>query len=155
MKQANGKKYLYIIIYNIAHIILYFCKILIYVKFAVCVVAQSCLTLCNPMDRSPPDSCPWDSPCKNTGVGCHFLLQKFANIYNINGILDVLQGCVSVSFPGGKDWNFTHHTRASKRGGSFLIRMKAPQRFVSSDLKFSSFFWMPQEKLVQHFGYGK
>ena len=21
--------------------------------------------------------CPWDSPCKNTGVGCHFLLQLF------------------------------------------------------------------------------
>ena len=20
--------------------------------------------------------CPWDSPCKNTGVGCHFLLQE-------------------------------------------------------------------------------
>ena len=23
----------------------------------------------------PPDSCPWDSPGKNTGVGCHFFLQ--------------------------------------------------------------------------------
>ena len=27
------------------------------------------------MDCSPLDSCPWDSPGKNTGVGCHFLLQ--------------------------------------------------------------------------------
>ena len=27
------------------------------------------------MDGSPPGSCPWDSPGKNTGVGCHFLLQ--------------------------------------------------------------------------------
>ena len=36
--------------------------------------AQSCLTLCNPMDYSPPGLlCPWDSPGKNTGVGCHFL----------------------------------------------------------------------------------
>ena len=33
-------------------------------------VAQSCLTLCNPMDYSP-----WNSPGKNTGVGCHSLLQ--------------------------------------------------------------------------------
>ena len=32
---------------------------------------QSCPTLCNPT-RLP---CPWDSPGKNTGVGCHFLLQ--------------------------------------------------------------------------------
>ena len=37
---------------------------------------QSCPTLCNPIDGSPPGSpCPWDSPGKNTGVGCHFLLQ--------------------------------------------------------------------------------
>ena len=36
---------------------------------------QSCPTLCDPTDGSPPGSCPWDSPGKNTGVGCHFLLQ--------------------------------------------------------------------------------
>ena len=37
---------------------------------------QSCPTLCNPIRRQPtrlPHS--WDSPGKNTGVGCHFLLQ--------------------------------------------------------------------------------
>ena len=38
-------------------------------------VAQSCPTLCGPMDCSPPVSSPWDSPGKNTGVGCHALLQ--------------------------------------------------------------------------------
>ena len=36
---------------------------------------QSCPTLCDPTDGSPPGSCPWDSLGKNTGVGCHFLLQ--------------------------------------------------------------------------------
>ena len=37
---------------------------------------QSCPTLCDPIDSSPPGSPrPWDSPGKNTGVGCHFLLQ--------------------------------------------------------------------------------
>ena len=37
---------------------------------------QSCPTLCDPRDGSPPGSPrPWDSPGKNTGVGCHFLLQ--------------------------------------------------------------------------------
>ena len=36
---------------------------------------QSCPTLCDPIDGSPPGSHPWDSPGKNTGVGCHFLLQ--------------------------------------------------------------------------------
>ena len=39
-------------------------------------VAQSCLTLCNPMDCSPPgSSVHGDSPGKNIGVGCHALLQ--------------------------------------------------------------------------------
>ena len=36
---------------------------------------QSCATLCDPIDGSPLGSRPWDSPGKNTGVGCHFLLQ--------------------------------------------------------------------------------
>ena len=36
---------------------------------------QSYLTLCDPVDCSLPGSCPWDSPGKNTGGGCHFLLQ--------------------------------------------------------------------------------
>ena len=39
-------------------------------------VAQSCLTLCDPMDCSlPGSSVDGDSPGKNTGVGCHALLQ--------------------------------------------------------------------------------
>ena len=39
-------------------------------------LAQSCPTLCKPMDCSPPgSSVHGDSPGKNTGVGCHFLLQ--------------------------------------------------------------------------------
>ena len=37
--------------------------------------AQLCPTPCNPMDCSPSDSCPWDFSGKNTGMGCHFLLQ--------------------------------------------------------------------------------
>ena len=44
--------------------------------YAVCLVARSCPTLCNPMDCSPPgSSVPGDSPGKSTGVGCHALLQ--------------------------------------------------------------------------------
>ena len=39
-------------------------------------VAQSCLTLCDPMDCSLPGSSVHGIfPGKNTGVGCHFLLQ--------------------------------------------------------------------------------
>ena len=36
---------------------------------------QSCPTLCNPRWQPTRLPHPWDSPGKNTGVGCHFLLQ--------------------------------------------------------------------------------
>ena len=50
----------------------------IWVRMCVCVcvsvlLSQSCPTLCNPM--SPRLPCPWNSPGKNTGVGCHSQLQ--------------------------------------------------------------------------------
>jgi len=42
----------------------------------LCLVAHLCLTLCNPMDYSPPGfSVHGDSPGKNTGVGFHAILQ--------------------------------------------------------------------------------
>ena len=45
-------------------------------RMVACVlVAQSCPTLCDPMDCSLPGSCPWDSSGKNTGVGSHSLFQ--------------------------------------------------------------------------------
>ena len=48
-------------------------------KIITLLMLQSCLTLCDPMDcvaRQAPLS--WDFPGKNTGVGCHFLLQGFS-----------------------------------------------------------------------------
>ena len=42
----------------------------------VCLVAKSCPTLCSPLDCSlPGSSVHGNSPGKNTGVGCHALLQ--------------------------------------------------------------------------------
>ena len=41
-----------------------------------CLVTQLCPTLCDPMDCSlPGSSVLGDSPGKNTGLGCHALLQ--------------------------------------------------------------------------------
>ena len=49
----------------------------VWVCVYVCVCAQSCLTLCDLVDRCPPNSlCPWNFPGKNTGMGCYFLLQR-------------------------------------------------------------------------------
>ena len=45
-------------------------------QYVLCLAAQSCLILCDHMDCSPPGSSVHeDSPGKNTGMGCHALLQ--------------------------------------------------------------------------------
>ena len=45
--------------------------------YTSCSIIQLGLNLCNPMDYSPPRLlCPCNFPRKNTGVGCHFLLQE-------------------------------------------------------------------------------
>ena len=56
---------------------------------------QSCPTLCDPIDGSPPGSCPWDSPGKNTRVGCHFLLQCM----KVKSESEVTQLCLTLHDP--------------------------------------------------------
>ena len=46
---------------------------------------QSCLTGCSPIAYSPPRLlCPWNFPGKNTGMGCHFLLQAIFQTQELN-----------------------------------------------------------------------
>ena len=75
------------------------CNFLIFLLLFV-LVAQSCPTLCNPIDyRLAKLLCPWNYSGKNTGVGCHFLpllllvyrnnidfasITKFCNLANLN-----------------------------------------------------------------------
>ena len=55
-----------------------------------------CPTLCDPIDGSPPGfPRPWDSPGKNTGVGCHFLLQCM----KVKSESEVAQSCQTLSDP--------------------------------------------------------
>ena len=57
---------------------------------------QSCLTLCDPIDGQPTRlRRPWDSPGKNTGVGCHFLLQYM----KVKSKSEVTQSCLTLSDP--------------------------------------------------------
>ena len=57
---------------------------------------QSCLTLCN-LHRQQPTRLPrpWDSPGKNTGVGCHFLLQCM----KVKSESEVAQSCPTLRDP--------------------------------------------------------
>ena len=59
---------------------------------------QSCSTLCDPRDSSPPRLlCPRDSPGKNTGVGCHFLLHFLGQ----NSLCIMFSSASSVFIPLG------------------------------------------------------
>ena len=57
---------------------------------------QSCPTLCNPRDGSPSGfPVPGISPGKNTGLGCHFLLQCM----KVKSESEVAQSCPTLSDP--------------------------------------------------------
>ena len=86
----------------------------VYVKV---LVVQSCPTLCDSMDCSPPGLlCPWDSPGKNIGVGSHSLLQGIFPTYRLNpGLLHCKQILYLLSHQGNsrkKRW---------KQHGSLMI----------------------------------
>ena len=71
-------------------------QILYIQKDILCLVTQLCLTLCDPMDCSPPSSSVHgDSPGKNTGVGCHVLLQ---GIFPTQGLNPGLPHCWQILY---------------------------------------------------------
>ena len=71
---------------NIICVCVCVCVCVCWCVYAVlCLVAQSCLTLCNPMDCSASGSpVHGDSPGKNTGVGCRALLQGIFPTHGLN-----------------------------------------------------------------------
>ena len=86
----------------------------------LCLVAQSCLTLCGPVDYSPPSSSGHgDSPGKNTGVGCHALLPR---IFPTQGLNPDLLHCRPIlyhlSYQGSTrilEWIAYHFSRGSSQ----------------------------------------
>ena len=84
---------------------------------------QLCPTLCDPIDGSPPGSPhPWDSPGKNTGVGCHFLLQ----CRKVKSESEVAQSCPTLSDPmdcslPGSSIHVTFQARVLNFSRSLLI----------------------------------
>ena len=56
---------------------------------------QSCPTLWPHIWQPTRLPCPWDSPGKNTGVGCHFLLQCM----KVKSESEVTQSCLTLSNP--------------------------------------------------------
>ena len=56
---------------------------------------QSCSTQCNTRRQPTKLRRPWDSPGKNTGVGCHFLLQCM----KVKSESEVAQSCLTLRDP--------------------------------------------------------
>ena len=68
-----------------------------YLAAAAAKSLQLCPTLCDPIDGSPPD---FPAPgilqaTRNTGVGCHFLLQ----FMKVKSESEVVQSCPTLSNP--------------------------------------------------------
>ena len=75
----------------------------------LCLVAQSRLTLCDPMDCRLPGSSVYEhSLGKNTGVGCHVLLQGTFPTPEIEPRSPALQADSLSSEPPWKVLNFQH-----------------------------------------------
>ena len=77
----------------------------------LCLVAQLCPTLCDPIHCSPPgSSVHGDSPGKNTGVGCHAFLhlfipsnsfyfsnnEMFSNVLDVEKLFELVCVCLCV-----------------------------------------------------------
>ena len=75
-----------------------FCTFTVDIITGCVLVAQSCPTLCDPM------VCPWNSPHKNTGVGCHSLLQGIFPTRGLNpGLLHCRRTLYPLSHEGSRE----------------------------------------------------
>ena len=70
-------------------------KCIIQVSFYAAKSLQSCPTLCNPIDSSPPGSPVHGILQARTRVGCHFLLQCM----KVKSESEVAQSCPTLSDP--------------------------------------------------------
>ena len=68
------------------------------------VLSFSVMSLCDPMNYSPPDSVHGDSSGKNTGMGCHTLLQGIFPTQELNpGLLHSRQILYHLKHKGKKE----------------------------------------------------
>ena len=114
---------------------------------AVCLVDQSCLTFCDPMDCSlPGSSVQGDSPGKNTGVGCHALFQ---GIFPIQGSSPGLPHCRQILYclsHQGSPWILEQVANSFSRGSSW------PRNQTSVSCIAGRFFtiWATRETPTSH-----
>ena len=101
--------------------------------FCCCCIA-SVVSLCDPIDGSRLPR-PWDSPGKNTGVGCHFLLQ----CRKVKSESEVDQSCPTFSdpmdcSPPGSSVHGVFQARVLEWGATAfsILFLNTPELFTSS-----------------------
>ena len=94
---------------------------------------QSCPTLCVPMDCSPPGS--WDSLGKNTGVGCHALLQGIFLTQGSNLHLFMSPALTGGFFTTSTTWE-AHSTPHCISSLGWIIKTKLTLFFLSRKIFF-------------------
>ena len=102
--------------------------------YVLCLVAQSCLTLCDPVNISlPGSSVHGDSPGKNIEVGCHTLLQGIFPIQGSNpGLPSCKQILYHLSHQGILEWVAYPFSRGSFRPrNEFVVSCIAGGFFTS------------------------
>ena len=95
--------------------------------------AQPCLTFCDPLDYSPPGFSihAWDFPGKNTGVGCHVLLQGILLTQGLN------QRLLSPALAGG------FFTIVSPGNSEVCLRLPVcPQQILSRSEESLFLLWL-------------
>ena len=108
----------------------------------LCLVAQSCLMVCDPMDCSPlRSSVRGDSPGKKTRAGCHALLQGIFPTQGLKpGLLHCrrilyhlrLQGSPLVLYLVNKNIYFTIYSPSTHRFSAIFTKLKAVLSSVTS-----------------------
>ena len=119
-------------------------------------LAQSCPTLCDPMDCSPPgSSVHGDSPGKNTEVGCYFLLQGIFLTQGSNpGLLHCRQSLYRLSCQGSpytssflkpvltlrgkKTMKNSHHINVLRQPRYRIIRITELFNYYREDIVYKS-----------------
>ena len=97
---------------------------------------QSCLTL-RPHRQQPTRlRRPWDSPGKNTGVGCHFLLQcmKMKSESEVAQLCPTLNKPMDCSLPGSSVHGISQ-ARVPEWGAIAFSELKVQKAYFLSDLK--------------------
>ena len=97
----------------------------------------SCVWFATPRTLSPPGRLlyPWDSPGKNTGVGCHFLLQ---GIFPTQGLNPFLLHC---------RWILYHWAAKKALKDGMLGHLTLSHRFLWS-VQFSLYFYFASSALI-------